>query len=184
MIVGRTMRESQQYSDWIIKNRLLGYSVVSRMECVGGVHKLHPLRHGRGDKGDGIGLVVGLGGEDQSLATQVFVSTGGDVAFDGLASFWRVDAEGGVLLWVPLVGLLLVLLFHWIGSRDIGIKLLGGTGWGGRKYFQVMVAALSIPLLASYPGIRWADLQKVPFLFFLGSFVDIIPSSEFPLPTS
>jgi len=33
MIVGRTMRESQQYSDWIIKNRLLGYSIVSRMEC-------------------------------------------------------------------------------------------------------------------------------------------------------
>jgi len=33
MIVGQTMRESQQYSDWIIKNRLLGYSVVSRMEC-------------------------------------------------------------------------------------------------------------------------------------------------------
>jgi len=33
MIVGHTMRESQQYSDWIIKNRLLGYAVVSRMEC-------------------------------------------------------------------------------------------------------------------------------------------------------
>jgi len=33
MIVGRTMRESQQYSDWIIKNRLLGYAVVSRIEC-------------------------------------------------------------------------------------------------------------------------------------------------------
>jgi exopolysaccharide biosynthesis polyprenyl glycosylphosphotransferase len=33
MIVGRTMGESQQYSDWIIKNRLLGYAVVSRMEC-------------------------------------------------------------------------------------------------------------------------------------------------------
>ena len=33
MIVGRTMRESQQYSDWIIKNRILGYSIVSRMEC-------------------------------------------------------------------------------------------------------------------------------------------------------
>jgi len=33
IIVGRTMRESQQYSDWIIKNPLLGYAVVSRMEC-------------------------------------------------------------------------------------------------------------------------------------------------------
>jgi exopolysaccharide biosynthesis polyprenyl glycosylphosphotransferase len=34
MIVGRTMSESQQYSDWIIKNRLLGYVVVSRVECL------------------------------------------------------------------------------------------------------------------------------------------------------
>jgi len=33
MIVGHAMRESQQYSDWIIKNRLLGYAVVSKMEC-------------------------------------------------------------------------------------------------------------------------------------------------------
>ena len=33
MIIGRSMHESQQYSDWIIKNRLLGYAVVSRMEC-------------------------------------------------------------------------------------------------------------------------------------------------------
>jgi len=33
MIIGRTMQESQQYSDWIVKNRLLGYTVVSRVEC-------------------------------------------------------------------------------------------------------------------------------------------------------
>lgn len=92
----------------------------------------------------------------------------------GLDVAWRL---GPAILWVPLAGLLGVLLFHWIDSRDIGIKLLGGSGWGGRKYFQVMVAALSIPLLASYPGIRWVDLQKVPFLYFLGSFVDIIPDA-------
>ena len=34
IVVGRTMSESQQYSDWIIRNRLLGYAVVSRMECL------------------------------------------------------------------------------------------------------------------------------------------------------
>jgi exopolysaccharide biosynthesis polyprenyl glycosylphosphotransferase len=34
IIVGRTMSESQQYSDWIIKNRLLGFAVISRMECL------------------------------------------------------------------------------------------------------------------------------------------------------
>jgi exopolysaccharide biosynthesis polyprenyl glycosylphosphotransferase len=33
MIVGRTMPASIQYGDWIVRNRLLGYTVVSRMEC-------------------------------------------------------------------------------------------------------------------------------------------------------
>lgn len=85
---------------------------------------------------------------------------------------WRL---GPALLWVPLSGVLAVIVFHWINSRDIGIRLLGGTGWGGRKYFQIMIAALSLPLLASFPVMRWADLQKVPFFYFLGSFVDIFP---------
>jgi hypothetical protein len=66
-------------------------------------------------------------------------------------------------------------MYHWISSGDIGIKLLGGTGWGGRKYFKVFIATLSIPLLASFPGIRIQDLLKVPLLYFLGTFVDIIP---------
>ena len=72
--------------------------VILSEEGVGGVHKLHPLRHGRGDKGDGIGLVVGLGGEDKSLAPQVLVTAGGDVALDGLAPFGRVDASDSVVL--------------------------------------------------------------------------------------
>ncbi|NCW28044.1 MAG: hypothetical protein EBV83_07120 [Verrucomicrobia bacterium] len=92
----------------------------------------------------------------------------------GLEVSWKL---GRASVWVPLCGLLAVLLFHWIGSRDIGIKLLGGSGWGGRKYFQVMIAAFSIPLLSSFPGMRWADLQKAPLLYFLGSFVDIVPDA-------
>lgn len=90
----------------------------------------------------------------------------------GLDVHWRL---GPALLWVPLSGLLVVILYHWIISGDVGIRLLGGSGWGGRKYFQVILAALSLPLLASFPGVRWTDLQKIPLLYFLGSFVDIVP---------
>ena len=101
-------------------------------------------------------------------------------AIFGLDMAWKL---GPAAIWIPLSGVLAVLLIHWISSGDIGIKLLGGTGWGGRKYFQIFIAALSIPLLASFPAMRWNDLQKVPFLFFLGSFVDIFPdalSTYFP----
>jgi hypothetical protein len=90
----------------------------------------------------------------------------------GLDVSWRL---GPTPLWLPLSGVLAVLLVHWIISGDIGIRLLGGTGWGGRKYFTVMLSALCVPLLASFPGIRMRDLQLVPLFYFLGSFVDIVP---------
>ncbi len=92
----------------------------------------------------------------------------------GLDVSWHL---GPAILWIPLAGVLGVLLYHWIRSGDIGIKILGGTGWGGRKYFTVMLATVCVPLLASFPGMKWQDLQKVPFLFFLGTFIDLIPDA-------
>lgn len=92
----------------------------------------------------------------------------------GLDVAWKL---GPAVFWLPLCGILSVVLYHWIVSGDIGIKLLGGTGWGGRKYFKVLIGALCIPLLASFPRIKWQDLQKVPLIYFLGSFVDIVPDT-------
>jgi hypothetical protein len=84
---------------------------------------------------------------------------------------------GPTSIWLPLALLVCIIVYHWFESRDIGIKLLGGMGWGGRKYFTVLIASFGMVLLSSFPGIRWSDLQKVPLLYFLGAFVDIIPSS-------
>ena len=92
----------------------------------------------------------------------------------GLNVAWRL---GPASIWVPLALLLSIIVYHWVGSRDIGIKLLGGTGWGGRKYFTVLMASFGMLLLNSFPGITWADLQKVPLLYFLGAFVDIVPGT-------
>jgi len=90
----------------------------------------------------------------------------------GLDVAWR---PGPALILFPLAGILAVLLYHWISSGDIGIKLLGGSGWGGRRYFKIALAVLCIPLLASFPGLKLRDLQLVPLVYFLGSFVDIVP---------
>ena len=92
----------------------------------------------------------------------------------GLDVKWRL---GPASIWVPLALLLSIIVYHWVESRDIGIKLLGGTGWGGRKYFTVLMASFGMLLLNSFPGITWADLQKVPLLYFLGAFVDIVPGT-------
>ena len=79
----------------------------------------------------------------------------------GLNVAWRL---GPASIWVPLALLLSIIVYHWVESRDIGIKLLGGTGWGGRKYFTVLMACFGMVLLNSFPGISWVDLQKVPLL--------------------
>ena len=92
----------------------------------------------------------------------------------GLNVAWRL---GPASIWVPLALLLSIIVYHWVESRDIGIKLLGGTGWGGRKYFTVLMASFGMILLNSFPGITWSDLQKVPLLYFLGAFVDIVPGT-------
>lgn len=87
---------------------------------------------------------------------------------------WRL---GPKWVWLPLSGLLVILLYHWFVSGDIGIRALGGTGWGGRKYFSILIGVISLPLLSSFPGITWKDLQKVPLVFFVGVFVDLIPDT-------
>ena len=57
----------------------------------------------------------------------------------GLSVVWKL---GPASIWVPLALLLSIIVYHWVESRDIGIKLLGGTGWGGRKYFTVYARGL------------------------------------------
>jgi len=84
---------------------------------------------------------------------------------------------GPAALWLPLSGLLAVLLYHWISSGDIGIRALGGTGWGGRKYFSIAMSVLAIPILFSFSGSSYRDFQKVPFLYFAGVFIDLVPDT-------
>jgi hypothetical protein len=83
---------------------------------------------------------------------------------------------GPAFIWAPLSGLILVLLYHWVNSGG-GIRLFGAATWGGRKYFSIFVAALTLPVIASFSGSSWQDFAKVPFLYFLGTFVDLIPNT-------
>jgi len=92
----------------------------------------------------------------------------------GRQIFWRL---GPAVVWIPLAGLLAILFYHWVRSGDIGIRSLGGAGWGGRKYVLIFLTALTLPILHSSPNISWRDLQKIPFLYFCGVFVDLVPDT-------
>ncbi len=92
----------------------------------------------------------------------------------GRQIFWRL---GPPVVWIPLAGLLAILFYHWVRSGDIGIRSLGGAGWGGRKYVLIFLTALTLPILHSIPNISWRDLQKIPLLYFCGVFVDLVPDT-------
>jgi len=80
-------------------------------------------------------------------------------------------------LWVFLAPLLGILLYHWIRSGDIGIRLLGGSGWGGRMYFQIFLYAFSVPLISSFSGSSLRDFSLVPMIYLMGTMVDLIPNT-------
>lgn len=84
---------------------------------------------------------------------------------------------GPAFFWIPLAGVLAIQGYHWVQSGDIGIRALGGTGWGGRTYFKLFFYALTVPLICSFSGSSWKDFQRVPLVFFLGTFVDIVPQA-------
>jgi O-Antigen ligase len=84
---------------------------------------------------------------------------------------------GSPFIWIFLAPLLGIVLYHWIRSGDIGIRALGGTGWGGRVYFQILLYSLAIPIIASYSGSSTRDFQWVPLLYFLGTFMDLVPNT-------
>jgi hypothetical protein len=84
---------------------------------------------------------------------------------------------GPAFFWIPLAGVLAIHGYHWVQSGDIGIRSLGGTGWGGRTYFKLFFYALTVPLICSFSGSSWKDFQRVPLVFFLGTFVDIVPQT-------
>ena len=87
---------------------------------------------------------------------------------------WKL---GPAVFWLPLAGLLTVLMYHWVASGDIGIRSLGGGGWGGRKYYSILMASLTLPLIASFSGSSWRDFQAIPLIYFLGTFVDLVPNT-------
>ena len=84
---------------------------------------------------------------------------------------------GSWIIWVGLGPLLSIVLYHWIRSGDIGIRALGGTGWGGRTYFQISLYALAIPVIASFSGSSLRDFRLVPLVYLLGTLMDLIPNT-------
>ena len=84
---------------------------------------------------------------------------------------------GSVFIWLFLLPLLGIVCYHWVRSGDIGIRALGGTGWGGRAYFQIFLYSLAIPVIASFSGSSVRDFQLVPLVYFFGTFIDLVPNT-------
>lgn len=85
------------------------------------------------------------------------------------------ESFGPPWFWVPSILFLSIIAYHWIRSGDIGLRLLGGESFGGRKNWTMFLGFLAVPILFSMvrrdnPLLRW-----IPLFYFLGCVVDFIP---------
>lgn len=72
----------------------------------------------------------------------------------------------------PVFVLAGILMFHWVASRDIGLRLFGGENFGGRKYWSIFLGFLSAPLLFSLIRPRDPVMRWIPLLYLLAASVD------------
>jgi len=79
---------------------------------------------------------------------------------------------GPLWFYLPIFVLASILLFHWIASRDIGLKLFGGANFGGRKYWAIFLGFLSAPLLFSLIRPRDPAMRWIPLLFLVAASFD------------
>ena len=82
---------------------------------------------------------------------------------------------GPAYLWVPLLLISLILLYHWFRGGNIGLSMFGGESSGGRRTFTILLGILAMPALLWFPspGDKW--LQRIPFLYLLGALLEFGP---------
>jgi hypothetical protein len=78
-------------------------------------------------------------------------------------------------IWIPSLLFLGIIFYHWAKSGDIGLRILGGETYGGRKNWTLFIGFLSMPVL--YSMVKQGDplLRWVPFFYFLAVVADFIP---------
>ena len=87
----------------------------------------------------------------------------------------RSFSFGPFSIWIPLVVLAILLIYHWGRGGGIGLTMLGGEASGGRRFFTILVGMLALPAILWFPPLDSRWLNSIPLLYFLGCLVDFVP---------
>lgn len=78
-------------------------------------------------------------------------------------------------IWIPLLGIVLILLVHMLASGG-GFRALGNEGQGARKYLPCFFGFVAYVLILTSPGKSLKALNKLPLLYFIATVIGVIPS--------
>lgn len=89
---------------------------------------------------------------------------------------------GPLPVWGPILILLLLIAYHWLGT-GAGFRVLGGDTYGGRRNFQIVLGVVPYLIILTCAYGRREDLNRVPFVFMVATLIGALPfiiSSFFP----
>ena len=78
-------------------------------------------------------------------------------------------------IWIPLLIIASILLYHWGKGGGIGLTMFGGDSSGGRRFFTILLGILALPAILWFPPLDQASLRSIPLLYFLGNVLDFVP---------
>jgi hypothetical protein len=87
----------------------------------------------------------------------------------------RLIRLGPKELYLPLLLIASILLYHWVSGGDLGLNMFGGRNSGGRRFFSILLGMVSLPALLYFPLEKSPWLSRVPLLYLLGSLIEFIP---------
>jgi hypothetical protein len=87
----------------------------------------------------------------------------------------RLIRLGPKEIYLPLLLIASILLYHWGSGGDLGLNMLGGQSSGGRRFFSILLGMLALPALLYFPLEKSPWLSRVPLLYLLGSLIEFIP---------
>ena len=97
------------------------------------------------------------------------------VFFQFIMTDRRALSFGPPYIWVPLLLIAAILIYHETKGGKIGLNMFGGQGAGGRKTFTILCGMLALPAILWFksPGEKW--LRAIPCLYLIGCLVDFTP---------
>lgn len=87
----------------------------------------------------------------------------------------RSFSFGPPSIWIPLLLIAIILIYHWGRGGGFGLTMLGGEASGGRRFFTILVGMLALPAILWFPPLEDRWLRLIPLLYLIGTILDFVP---------